>query len=363
MKYRDSVPARLVLGMLIAYLCSTAAIFFFLEYEVSAGLTNGVDASLVGERLRRTFLLAASGVSLFGLGVGLLLARRFRKRVDGFNRLTRDIVQSGDLSGRMPVVGSDEFSTLACNMNAMLERIEKLVQGIHQVSDNIAHDLRTPLTRLGAEVQVALRDDDPSAHRNALQRVHAEVEKMQAIFNSLLAIGRAESGGVPIKSAVMDFSQLLGEMVELYTPSAEECGLSLAEEIEPGLLVSGNRQLLAQVVSNLLDNALKYVPAGGIVKLRADRDGEQVKVVVEDSGPGIPGELRDKVFERFMRVDPARTIAGAGLGLSLAKAFVDLHHGRLFVADSSLGGSAFTIELPATRGVPKPSAAVLPAPG
>lgn len=451
MRLRDSAPLRLALGMLLAYLCSAALLFFFLDYQLASTLTREIDRGLAEERdlllfqyrdagatglhraieheiesegsqshafrildtqhrityqagglvlpmvtpfsgvrqmelessdgkfhaarvisfslgremngfvassmepvlaligsFRQTFLMTASVVTLFGLVSGYWLAWRFRRRMDAFNRHTRLIVQSGDLSSRMPVAGNDEFSVLAGNMNAMLERIEKLVQGIRQVSDNIAHDLRTPLTRLRADVQVALQQGDATSHHAALERVHGELEKMQSIFSSLLAISRAESGGMPVKRAVVDFSELLNEMAELYIPSAEEHGLTLETEIADGLLIYGNRQLLAQTFSNLLDNALKYVPVGGKVSLRAQKEGSQIRVVVEDSGPGIPLEMRDKVFERFTRLDPSRTMTGSGLGLSLAKAFVELHHGRITITKGALGGSAFILDFPAT---------------
>jgi len=299
------------------------------------------------DNFRQTFLVTAGVVTLFGLALGYWLVWRFLVRIEAFNRHTQLIVQSGDLSSRMPVVGNDEFSVLACNMNAMLERIEKLVQGIRQVSDNIAHDLRTPLTRLRSEVQVALQQGDADTHKAALERVHGELEKMQSIFSSLLAISRAESGGMPVRRAVVDFSELLNELLELYTPSAEEHGLVLHGEVADGLLIYGNRQLLAQIISNLLDNALKYVPAGSEVRLQAQRQESQIKVVVEDGGPGIPPTMRDKVFERFTRLDPSRTMAGSGLGLSLAKAFVELHHGTIAITKSPLGGSAFILDLPA----------------
>jgi signal transduction histidine kinase len=323
-----------------------------ISFSLGDGLTafSAVSVEPVLELVkdfRQTFLMTAGMVSLLGLVVGLWLARRFRLRIDAFNRNTNLIMQSGDLSSRMPVNGNDELSVLAGNMNAMLERIERLVQGIRQVSDNIAHDLRTPLTRLRADVQVALQQEDPATYHEALQRVHRELEKMQSIFSSLLSISRAESGGMPVKRAVVDFSELLNEMLELYEPSAEEHGLVLQGEVAEGLQVYGNRQLLAQIISNLLDNALKYVPSGGEVRLLAHREDNHIKVVVEDGGPGIPPEMRDKVFERFARLDPSRTMAGSGLGLSLAKAFVELHHGSISIAKSSLGGSAFLLDLPA----------------
>lgn len=323
-----------------------------IAFPVGNEMTGFVASSMEPARnliasFRQTFLLTAGAVTLFGLALGYWLVRRFRGRIEAFNRHTQLIVQSGDLSSRMPVQGNDEFSVLAGNMNAMLERIEKLVQGVRQVSDNIAHDLRTPLTRLRAEVQVALQQGDAEAHQAALERVRGELEKMQNIFSSLLAISRAESGGMPVKRAVVDFSELLNELLELYIPSAEEHGLVLHGEVAEGLLMYGNRQLLAQIISNLLDNALKYVPTGSEVRLQAERRDGQIKVVVEDGGPGIPATMRDKVFERFTRLDPSRTMAGSGLGLSLAKAFVELHHGTIAITKSPLGGSAFILDLPA----------------
>ncbi len=323
-----------------------------ISFSLGDGLTAFTAVSMdpvlaLVEDFRQTFLVTAGLVSLLGLAVGLWLARRFRGRIDAFNRNTNLIMQSGDLSSRMPVNGNDELSVLAGNMNAMLERIERLVQGIRQVSDNIAHDLRTPLTRLSSDVQVALQQGDPETYHAALQRVHGELEKMQNIFSSLLSISRAESGGMPVKRAVVDFSELLNELLELYEPSAEERGLVLHGDVAEGLRVYGNRQLLAQIISNLLDNALKYVPAGGEVRLAAHCQDNRIKVVVEDGGPGIPPEMRDKVFERFARLDPSRTMAGSGLGLSLAKAFVELHHGSIAIVKSTLGGSAFLLDFPA----------------
>ena len=304
------------------------------------------SASRIIDAARATFVGTAEAIVLLGLILGLWLAKRFWGQIQAFNRHSQRIVKSGDLSSRMPVSGDDEFSILAVNTNAMLERIEKLVQGIRQVSDNIAHDLRTPLTRLRAEVEVALQRNDPEAHRLALERTLSELQNMQAIFNSLLAIGRAEAGSMPARRNPVDLSELLNELVELYAPSAEEHDLDLSSDIAEGLQIEGDRQLLAQAISNLLDNALKYVPARWRVELHAAHQGGKVEVRLEDSGPGIPAEMREKVFERFARLDPSRTMAGSGLGLSLVKAFVELHRGSIGISQSSLGGTAFTILLP-----------------
>lgn len=292
------------------------------------------------------FLRTESLIVLLGVIVGLWLAQRFWAQVQGFNATVLRIANSGDLRSRMPVSGNDEFASLASNVNTMLERIEKLVQGIRQVSDNIAHDLRSPLTRLRADVEVALNESDASRQRETLLRVLEELHGMQIIFNSLLAIGRAEAGEMRLQRDAFDLSQLLDEMAELYGPSAEEHELVLETDIAANLKLNADRQILAQAFSNLLDNAIKYVPAGGVIRLSAKSVASSIEITVEDSGPGIPADMREKVFERFTRLDPSRTMVGAGLGLSLVKAFIELHGGTVTLRASDLGGAAFEIHLP-----------------
>ncbi|TCV90700.1 sensor histidine kinase [Sulfurirhabdus autotrophica] len=298
------------------------------------------------QELWLTFVKTEILIVLLGAAVGFWLTQRFHGRIESFNQLAKQIVKSGDLSSRMPVAGNDEFASLAINVNAMLERIDRLVQGIRQVSDNIAHDLRTPLTRLRADVEVALRQQDPEIDHATLERVLEELENMQTIFNSLLSLGQAEAGGMRIKRKEVDITAFLGEMVELYAPSAEEHGLELKSEIASDIHLRVDRQLIAQALSNLFDNALKYVPEGGTLQLRASQKDNIVEIVLEDNGPGIPPEMREKIFERFSRIDPSRTLSGSGLGLALVRAFIELHNGSVDVYESPLGGAAFRIILP-----------------
>ncbi|MDA8383649.1 MAG: ATP-binding protein [Betaproteobacteria bacterium] len=308
---------------------------------------SSLDAQALKDSFFRLFVRVEGLVVLLGVTMSILVAHRFHARIEAFNRLARKIVKSGDLSSRMPVQGADEFATLALNVNAMLDRIDRLMQGVRQVSDNIAHDLRSPLTRLRADVEVALQQDDPATARATLERVLDELSGMQMTFNSLLSLGQAEAGGMRIKRTMLDLSAFLAEMVELYAYSAEERGLALESNLEEGLTIGADRQLMAQVLSNLFDNALKYVPAGGRVRLSAARRLHSVELVLEDNGPGIPPGMREKIFDRFTRVDPSRTLSGTGLGLALVRAFVELHGGSVTVADSALGGAAFVIVLPA----------------
>lgn len=232
-------------------------------------------------------------------------------------------------------------------MALLRERLVTVTQCARQTGDNIAHDLRTPLTRLRADVEAALRHDDGESHRAALERTLDEVEGMQSVINALLTLGQAEAGGIRVKKKPVDLTALLEEMLELYLPSAEELQLDLQGRIAPQMLIEADRQLLARIVSNLLDNALKYVPAGGLIMLTAAVKGSEVEITVEDSGPGVPPDMREKIFERFTRLDPSRTIAsGAGLGLSLVRAFARLLQGDVSVGQSRLGGAAFSVTLP-----------------
>lgn len=295
---------------------------------------------------RSAFFITALLTMMLGLAVGWWLARRFWWQIQSFNQMAMKIVNSGNLTSRMPITSNDEFSVLATNMNLVLDKMEKLFQGIRQVSDNIAHDLRSPLTRLRADVEVTLQQNDPKQYRFTLERVLSELQNMQEVFQSLLSLGQAEAGSLKIRKKPIDLSQLLEDIVELYGPLSEDKGQTFQANIPEKINIEGDRQLLAQTLSNLLDNAVKYVPDGGKIVLSAELNGDKVKIQLDDSGPGIPHEMRNKVFDRFVRVDPSRTLPGTGLGLSLVKAFIELHQGTITLSDSKLGGTSFSIVLP-----------------
>ncbi len=278
---------------------------------------------------------------MLGLGGALLLSRGAMLRIEAINRTTRQIM-AGDLSDRVPRFGGgDEMDRLAGNLNAMLDRIERLMTGMRQVTDSVAHDLRTPLTRLRSRIELALihETDDPEVYRGVLQDTIAEADRLLATFTALLSIAEAESGANRRDFTAIDLVEVVQLAADLYEPVADERGQSLTLEIRKKATVRGNGQLLAQAVSNLLDNAIKYTPEGGRIGLILDgaAPGRAACITVADSGPGIPAEARDKVLQRFVRLDTARASSGNGLGLSLVDAVATLHGARLELSDNEPG--------------------------
>ncbi|BCJ90301.1 two-component sensor histidine kinase [Terrihabitans soli] len=293
------------------------------------------------EILASTLLGGLALVIVVGLGGGLILARRVLVRLDAMTDTGRTIM-AGDLSGRLPVSGSgDEFDRLADTTNQMLERIGELMAGLRQVTDDVAHDLKTPLTRLRNRAEEALRtaktDED---YRSTLDGVIAESDDLIRIFNTMLLIARAESGAARESMSALDATELVESMAELYEPSAEEAGLALKVKAQPGLTVHGNRELIGQALANLIDNAVKYGSAAdqkGEIEVSVEGLGERVRFTVADRGQGIAADDRGKVLERFVRLEESRTQPGSGLGLSLANAIARLHGGTLELADNKPG--------------------------
>ena len=275
--------------------------------------------------------------ALLAIGGSLAMGAVVRRRIDAVTRTARRVM-AGNLTDRIPLRGTgDDFDELAGTLNMMLERIEESVESVRRVSDNVAHELRTPLARLHAdldELRAATSDDE--RERLADQAV-AEAERLQAIFDALLRIARIESGRHFTGVKKVDLSTLLADAVEFHTPDAEERGQRIESRIAPGLTVEADPNLLFQAMSNLLDNAVKYGGEGATVSLRAELTGGRVRVEVADNGPGIPPAYREKVKERFFRVPATADLPGTGLGLALVAAIVGLHGWRMDIGDADPG--------------------------
>jgi len=318
------------------------------------------------ERLYRIVLSAGRWsvaiVVVLGLLGGFLVTRRVLRRVDAMTETTRTIM-AGDLGGRLPVAGTgDELDRLAENLNAMLERIEALMHGLKEVSDNIAHDLKTPLTRLRNRSEEALRTAKSEAeYRAALESTIEESEGLIRTFNALLMIARAESGQARDGMSEFDASEIANDVGELYEPLAEEKGIALKVEAQTPAKVRGNRELVSQALANLVDNAIKYAQPAGTgangaipeIVVRAFNEDDRIMLTVADSGPGIPAADRSRAIERFVRLEQSRCQPGSGLGLSLASAVARLHGGELSLQDNNPGLKS-VIALP--RGGPVQSA-------
>lgn len=306
-------------------------------------------------------------VVVLGLAGGVFVARRVLKRLDAMTETSRSIM-AGDLTGRLAVTGSgDEFDRLAEAVNAMLGRINELMAGLKEVSDNIAHDLKTPLTRLRNRAEAALRTaDGEDDWRTAMEQVIAESEGMIRIFNALLLIARAESGGARSQLAEVDVADIVRGVAELYEPLAEERGATLSVDAPSSIVVMANRELIGQVVANLVENALNYATGeggGDEVSVSADIEGGSARIVVADRGPGIAAADRARAVERFVRLDTSRSRPGSGLGLALASAVARLHGGDLRLSDNEPGLRA-TLVLPRIAGAiaAVPAQPQLPAP-
>src|SRR6516165_2950423 len=285
-------------------------------------------------------------VIVLGLLGGFFVSRRILSRIDAMTG-TAQTIMAGDLSGRLPVAGTgDELDRLADNVNAMLERIEALMRGLKEVSDNIAHDLKTPLTRLRNRCEQALRSATGEAnYRSALESTIAESDELIRTFDALLMIARAESGQARDNMTEFDASAIARDVGELYEPVAEEKGIALKVEAPVTAPVRGNRELISQALANLVDNAIKYAGpevskingAAAEIVLGADADGDRISLSVADRGPGIPDADRSRVVERFVRLEQSRSLPGSGLGLSLASAVARLHGGELKLEDNHPG--------------------------
>jgi signal transduction histidine kinase len=321
------------------------------------------DRETLRNILGRALITSLFWLVLIGTLGGAFVARRVLKRVDAISDSARAIM-TGDLTKRLPLAGTgDELDRLAASVNVMLERITALMAGLKEVSDNIAHDLKTPLTRLRMDAEQALRArSSPEEQRAALEKIIEESDSLIRIFNALLMIARAEAGTQPEGMSEFDVSEIARDVGELYDALAEEREVKLIVSAEEPMMIHGNRELIGQALANLIDNALKYGVSEGsdqdsrAVILEARRNGEVAELVVADRGVGILPADRARVVDRFVRLENSRTRPGSGLGLSLAAAVAHLHGGELRLEDNA-PGLRVVISLPLSHAAPVPQPA------
>lgn len=298
------------------------------------------EARAIVRRITQAVWTGAILGLLLSLVSGILASRQAVRRIQDITRTTREVM-AGDLTRRAPTrVAGDEFDVLASGLNAMLIRLEKLVLSSRNAGDSIAHDLRTPLARLRQRLEAALEcDPNSETDREALRAAAQETDAVLATFNAVLRLARLQTA-TNWQFEPVDVSAIVEELAEFYGPVAEEQNLHFTAEVAVGLFAKGDRSLINQALANLVENALKYTPEGGRVHVRAHRRADGlIETSIADSGPGIPMEDRERVMERFVRLEAARTTPGAGLGLSLVVAVADLHEGR-FVLEDGLSGAA-----------------------
>ncbi len=308
----------------------------------------GGDFLVVGESDYRTAkateaILAAAGWGVFitavlAIGGGILLGGGFLRRIEEVNRTSRAIIE-GNLSDRVPTRGSgDEMDRLAVNLNAMLDRIESLLESLKRVSDDIAHDLRTPLSRLRRGLEIARESARVRADCGpAIEAAIAEVDAILETFAALLRIAQIESGTRRAAFGEVNLGQIAAEAVQTYSAVAEDRGQMVRADIPGAAAVQGDHELLMQMIVNLIENSIRHCPAGTQIAVKIAREGGEAVLSVSDTGPGIPPQERDKVLRRFYRLETSRTTAGSGLGLALVKAVADLHGASLELIGNAPG--------------------------
>jgi len=299
------------------------------------GADVGEDQAYV-DRITRALQGAAALVVVLGLGIGVLVSRNVTRSMVGLTDVV-DAVRNGDLGARAQVRGTrDEFDELAAGINEMLDRLERSMAGHRHAGDAIAHDLRSPLTRLRARLEVAYLDveagkGDPT---QALAQALEDTDGVLKTFGAVLSIARLQAAGAAPDPVLFDPSELAANISELYEPLCEDKGIDFAAELSKDLQARGNREFLAQALANILDNAVKYTPSGGAIMLRVRRRSSgEIEFSVTDTGPGVPDGDRERVVQRFVRLENSRNEPGAGLGLSLVAAVAEAHGGRLELAE------------------------------
>lgn len=303
----------------------------------------------VDQLVIRDFALGFGAVILLGFGGALLLGSYLQRRLSAISQGAEGII-SGDISRRMPVGDrNDEFDHLAVTLNTMLEKIERLLENLRQVSSDVAHDLRSPLARLRNQLANSLNAaSNPSTRKGVVEDAIQRLDELLTLFSAILRISEVEGGQVRKLFAPVDISALATDLAESYLPALHDGGRELRWAIEPDLVMNGDRELVAQSIVNLLENAQSHTPKGTSVSMTLAGTDGKIVLAVSDNGPGVPAEDRDRIQKRFVRLDRSRTTAGYGLGLNLVAAVARLHDARLALSDNAPGLVA-TIEFPRAR--------------
>lgn len=321
-------------------------------YQMLVG-TDLVPRQQLLKRMLNVIIALIILVFTLALAGGILIGYSVLHRINSVRETAGEIIE-GDLSQRMQVTKkNDEFDRLSIVLNTMLARIEQLMQSMHQVTDNLAHDLRNPLNRLRNRLEVSLIENlDREGYQQVQQEAIQDIDDIIRTFNSLLNIAQAESGKHDHDWVLIDLKPFIEELAELYSIVAEESGITFSNNIKESRFILGDHQLLAQTFTNLLDNAMKFTPEGGTIVMTTYFEKQKAIIEIADSGPGIPEDKREEVFERFIRLDSARSTPGNGLGLSLVKAVVERHNGTIEFKDNNPGLRAiltFNTELPKSK--------------
>lgn len=323
----------------------TIAPGLILEFGESLEEDEELLAALLGG-----FLVTVAVVTVLGGPIGWFMARRALRGVQEVTRTATEIA-NGALDRRVEVrFQGDELDTLARTFNTMVDRIQALVIGMREMTDNLAHDLRSPLGRIRASAETSMTSGGSKAEAEAMAAATAEeCDRLLEIINTTLDIAEAESGAAKLKLTDIDLVELVHDALELFQPIAEDKQITITGDFPDHCHLHGDRQRLQRVVANLLDNGLKYMPAGGRVTIKLVAEGERVTLSIEDTGIGISSNESARIFERFYRCDRSRSKQGNGLGLSLALAFVRAHGGDITVNSTPAQGSTFTVVLPRSR--------------
>jgi signal transduction histidine kinase len=306
------------------------------------------DRDLTQRMFTTTLPWTVALILLLGLTGGALMSRNMLRKLDSINRTSREIM-AGNLTRRVPVSNAhDEFDALAENLNRMLDRIERLMKGLREVTDSVAHDLRTPLNRLRNRLEESLaRLGAAGSDTRETEAAIAETDQLIGTFNALLLIAETDAGTARGAMSPLELASVAADICELYEPLAEEKGIFLTLLPGDAATIEGNRSLVSQALANLVDNAIKYTPSGGRVTIRAAQNGAAAELTVADSGPGIPAHERSRVTERFVRLEASRHSPGTGLGLSLVAAVAHFHEAQLLLDDNA-PGLKVTLRFPRT---------------